>query len=105
MVCSLAARLPVDWPESIRTLFRALDTLAQSQEVFSVDCSLGPLSKNKVFLKASAFLIAIFVRPHGIRHQPLANVGIAHSPFRALAEILSSLVPRSSRLSFRRSCG
>lgn len=37
-VCSLAARLPVKWPPSIVALFKAMDTIAQSQEVFSVDC-------------------------------------------------------------------
>lgn len=36
MVCALCARLPIRWPESILALFRALETIAQSQEVFSV---------------------------------------------------------------------
>lgn len=63
MVCSLSARLPIRWPDSVLVLFRAMDAISQSQEVFSVDCSLSDTVTSKVYLKASAYLIAIVVVP------------------------------------------
>jgi hypothetical protein len=58
----MAARLPIKWPESIREMFKALDALASSQEVFSVDCSISEGATSKVFLKATAYLVLIVVR-------------------------------------------
>lgn len=58
----MAARLPILWPESIRELFKALDAMASSQEVFSVDCSISEGATSKVFLKSAAYLVAIVVR-------------------------------------------
>lgn len=61
MVVSMAARLPVKWPRSIRGLFKALDAVAQSQEVFSLDCTLQ-METPLIYVKAASFLAAIFVR-------------------------------------------
>lgn len=57
------ARIPIKWPGSLRSMFRATETVSSSQEVFSLDCSLEDSGISKVYNKATGNLVAIVVVP------------------------------------------
>lgn len=63
MVASLAARIPIGWPENVRGLFRWFSAISSSQEAFSVDCSVNDPLLSRLYSKSLTLLIAIFVVP------------------------------------------